>query len=47
MVKNSPANAGDVREVVQSLGQEEPLQEERTPHFSILARGISWTEEPS
>ena len=46
MVKNSPANAGDVREVVQSLGQEEP-QEERTPHFSILATGISWTEEPS
>ena len=31
---------------VQSLGQEDPLEEEMATHFSILARKISWTEEP-
>ena len=40
--KNPPANAGD--KCVQSMGQEDPLEEERsTAHFPILA----WrTEEP-
>ena len=33
MVKNLPANAGDVR----SLGQEDPLEEEMATHSSILA----------
>ena len=28
------------------LGQEDPLQEGMTTHFSILAWRISWTEEP-
>ena len=31
---------------VQSLGQEDPLEEEMETHSSILACKISWTEEP-
>jgi len=31
---------------VQSLGQEDPLEEEMATHFSILAWRIPWTEEP-
>ena len=31
---------------VQSLGQEDPLEEEMATHSSILARIIPWTEEP-
>ena len=31
---------------VQSLGQEDPLEEEMAAHSSILAWGIPWTEEP-
>ena len=31
---------------VQSLGQEDPLEEEIATHSSILAWGIPWTEEP-
>ena len=31
---------------VQSLGKEEPLEEEMATHSSILARKIQWTEEP-
>ena len=46
MVKNLPANGGDIRDAVRSLGQEEPLEENRTTHSSILAWRISWTEEP-
>ena len=32
---------------VQSLGQEDPLEEEMTAHSSILAWEIPWTEGPS
>ena len=32
---------------VQSLGQEDPLEEELATHSSILAWEIPWTEEPS
>ena len=32
---------------VQSLGQEEPLEEEMATHSSILARRIPWTEDYS
>ena len=32
---------------VQSLGQEDLLEEEMTTHPSILAWRIPWTEEPS
>ena len=43
MVKNLPA----VHETqVQSLGGEDPVEEEMATHFSILAWEISWTEEP-
>ena len=31
---------------VQSLSQEDPLQEEMATHSSILAWEIPWTEEP-
>ena len=43
MVKNLPANAGDMRS---SLGQENPLEEEMAIHSSNLAWKIPWTEEP-
>ena len=43
IVKNPPA----MQETqVQSLGQEDPLEEEMATHSSILARKIPWTEEP-
>ena len=43
MVKNLPA----MLEIwVQSLGGEDPLEEGRATHFSILAWRIPWTEEP-
>ena len=32
--------------IVQSLGWEDPLEEEIAPHSSILAWEIPWTEEP-
>ena len=31
---------------VQSLGQEDPMEEEMATHSSILAWEITWTEEP-
>ena len=31
---------------LQSLGWEDPLEEEVATHFSILAWEIPWTEEP-
>ena len=46
MVKNLPANAGDVETWVQSLGQEDPLEEGMTTHSSILAWRIPCIEEP-
>ena len=43
VVKNPPAT----QEIwVQSLGQEDPLEEEMATHSSILAWEIPWTEEP-
>ena len=35
-----------MRPRVQSLGGEDPLEEEMATHFSILAGVIPWTEEP-
>ena len=46
MIKNPLANAGDVRDAVQSLGGEESLEEEMATHSSILAWRIPWTKEP-
>ena len=37
LVKNPLANAGDIKEVVQSLGREDPLEEEMATYTSILA----------
>ena len=43
MVKNPPA----VQETrVQSLGQEDPLENGLATHSSMLAWRIPWTEEP-
>ena len=44
MVKTT--NAGDAREVVQSLGREDSLQEEMVTHSSNFALEILWTEKP-
>ena len=46
MVKNLPASRKDVRDMVQSLGWEDPLQEGMATHSSHLARRIPWPEEP-
>ena len=46
MVNNLPANAGDIETRVQSLGQEDPLEEGMATHSCILAWGVPWTEEP-
>ena len=37
MVKNLPANAGDLRDSVGSLGQEDPLEEGMATRSSLLA----------
>ena len=42
-VKASACNAGDL---VQSLGQEDPLEKEMATHSSILACRIPWMEKP-
>ena len=46
MVKNPPAVQEPQETQIQSLGQEDPLEVEMATHFSILAWGIPWTEEP-
>ena len=47
VVKNPPANAGDISgEGVRSLGGEDPLEEGRATHSSILVWRIPWTEGP-
>ena len=43
MVKNLPA-AQETR--VRSLGQEDPLEDGKATHSSILAWRIPWSEEP-
>ena len=43
MVKNQPANAGDLGLMP---GWEDPLEKEMTTHSSTLAWRIPWTEEP-
>ena len=45
-VENSPAMQETQETWVQSLGQEDPLEEGTATHFSILAWRISWTVEP-
>ena len=47
VIKNPPANAGDIRDVgsVPHLGQEDPLEEGMATHSSTLAWRIPRTEE--
>ena len=45
-VKNSPAMKETQKMWVQSLGREDPLEEEMAAHSSILAWKIPRTEEP-
>ena len=45
MVKNTPANAGDVRDAGSIPGSEDSLEEGMATHSSILAWRIPWTEE--
>ena len=46
MVKNPPANAGDIRDAGLSLGWEDPLEKDMVTHSSILAWRIPRTEKP-
>ena len=45
MVKNPPANGGDMRDVESVPGSGRTLEEGMATHFSILAWKILWTEE--
>ena len=46
MVKNLPSVQEPQVMRVQSLGQEDPLEDGMATHSSILAWRIPWTEEP-
>ena len=46
VVKNPPANAGNVRDAGLIPGLEDPLEKEMATHSSILAWAIPWIEEP-
>ena len=46
MVKSPPAMQETPEKWVQSLGQEDSLEEEMTTHSSILVWKVPWTEEP-
>ena len=46
VVKNLSAVQEPLETRVQSLSQEDPLEEGTAPHSSILAWRIPWTEEP-
>ena len=46
LVKNSPANAGDLRDSGSTPGPEDPLEEGTAAHSSVLAWRILWTEGP-
>ena len=47
VVKNPPANAGDIRDADLIPGLEDPLEEGMATHSRILAWRIPWTEEPA
>ena len=46
VVKNMPANAGDIRNVDSILGQEDPLEKSMATHSSVFAWRIPQTEKP-
>ena len=43
---NQPASAGDMRDMDETLGGKDPLEEGMATHSIILAWRILWTEEP-
>ena len=45
-MKNLPSMQEPQETKVQSLGQEDPLEEKMATHSSILARRIPWTVDP-
>ena len=45
-IKNLPATAGDIRDMVRFLGCEDPLEKGMATHSNILAWRITWREEP-
>ena len=47
MVKNTPANVGEARDMGSILGQEDPLEKEIATHSNIFSWKTPWTEEPS
>ena len=46
VLKNLHASAGNVRDMVQSLGREAPLEEGTSTHSGILVWRIPWTDDP-
>ena len=46
LVKNMPANEGDVRDMGLIPGWKGPLEKRMATHSSVLAWRIPWTEEP-
>ena len=46
VVKNTPANAGDVRDARKIPGSGRSPEKEMATHSSILAWEIPWIEEP-
>ena len=46
VVKNLPADAGDIRDVGLIPGSGRSLEKGMATHLSILAWRIPWTEEP-
>ena len=46
VVKNPPANEGDIRDTSSNHGLEDRLEEGMADHSSILAWRIPWTEKP-
>ena len=44
--KESVCNTGDKERQVQSMGREDPLEEDMATYSSILAGKIPWIEEP-
>ena len=46
VLKNPPANKGDVRDVGSIHGWKDPLEDDMATDSSILAWRIPWIEEP-
>ena len=46
MIKNQPANAGDIRDRVRSLGRKDSLEKGMATYSSTVTWEIPWTEGP-